>query len=149
MAAVGFRAAYADADLDALLTPEAAARIDLLESTCAGDVIAGYQDLPVPAYALDPRTTPPFTELIAENTPARVATTAPVLVAHGRVDSLVPISLSQLFFPRLCAAGNIAELRTYEGATHGSVVAAAGPDIGGWIADRLAGARAASTCAGG
>jgi hypothetical protein len=51
------------------------------------------------------------------------------------------------FVPVYCRVGNEVELRTYDGATHGSVLLAARAEVLTWFADRLAGAPAPSSCA--
>ncbi len=146
MAARGFAAAYPQVDVARLLTPEALARSDVVDTACATEVVDSYASIPGTAFAIDPRTTPPYDEIIVANTAGHVRTRAPVLLVHGAGDTLVPVGLSQQFLPMLCAVGTDAELRTYVGATHGSVVTEAQPDVLAWVAARRAGEAAPSGC---
>ena len=148
MAATGFEAAYTEARADTLLTPDAAARASLVDTACAGEIVDAFAATQGSVFAVDPRSTPPFDQLIAENTPGRTRTGAPVLIAHGTADTLVPVALSQAFVPVFCSVGNEVELRTYPDATHGSVLPAAQADVLAWFAARLTGAPASSSCAG-
>jgi pimeloyl-ACP methyl ester carboxylesterase len=146
MAATGFAAAYPEIDLDRLLTAEARAKAGVVDTECAGAVIEAYAATEGTAYAIDPRVTAPYDEIVVANTAGRARTDAPVLLVHGTGDTLIPVVLSRLFLPSLCATGTVAELRTYEGATHGSVLTAAAPDVLAWVAARRSGEAAPSSC---
>ena len=67
-------------------------------------------------------------------------------MVQGTGDTLVLPVLTSSFLPKLCGAGNVAEYRAYEGATHGSVLQAARADILAWLEDRLSGVSAVSGC---
>jgi alpha-beta hydrolase superfamily lysophospholipase len=85
---------------------------------------------------------------LSENTP-RVPISAPVLIAQGQVDDLVPQSVQDHYVAARCAAGQPIDYRVYASLDHLSLVASnspLGPDLVAWTSDRFAGKAAASTC---
>jgi dienelactone hydrolase len=71
---------------------------------------------------------------------------APVLVVLGLRDQLVSPASVQAYVDRLCAQDATVELRTYPTADHGSVMSEARADVLAWMAARVAGEGAPSTC---
>jgi dienelactone hydrolase len=69
-----------------------------------------------------------------------------LLVVQGTVDTTIPQALTDAFDTKACAAGDTVDYRTYDGATHGSVIAAAQDDVVAWMKDRVAGKPAPTTC---
>jgi hypothetical protein len=59
---------------------------------------------------------------------------------------VLPKALTDVFADGLCAAGDNVEYRTYEAATHRSVIDQSADDVVAWIAARVAGTPAKSTC---
>ena len=71
---------------------------------------------------------------------------APLLVVQGTADQLVPQSSTDAFVKKACAAGDTVDYRLVPGANHGEEIHAAATDIAAWLADRVNGAPATSTC---
>jgi acetyl esterase/lipase len=89
-----------------------------------------------------------FGRLLRANTPsARIA--APVLVAQGLADVLIPPSVQEGWVAQRCAAGQAIDYREYAGLTHTTLVLPASPLIDQlvqWAQDRLAGEPAHGNC---
>jgi hypothetical protein len=63
----------------------------------------------------------------------------PIFLAQGLADTVVYPAATMATADKLRAAGNDVTLRTYPGADHNGVMAAALPEILAWSADRMAG----------
>ena len=89
-----------------------------------------------------------FGRLLRVNSPtARIA--APVLVAQGLADVLVPPNVQEGWVAQQCAAGQAIDYREYAGLTHTSLVLPASPlidELVQWAQDRLAGKPAQGNC---
>jgi predicted esterase len=75
------------------------------------------------------------------------AAVGPVLMVHGDADESLPPFLSAELVEELCDAGVAVQYRTYPGAGHDGVLAAAADDAARWLTDRLAGADPPADCA--
>lgn len=139
---------YPSIDLEALLTPEARALLPLLDELCTPALAGELAELPagVAQPGVAPLELDPFGELVVESSAGHRPVEPPILVVHGDGDELIPVALSELLVPALCGVDADAELRTYPGATHSSILDAAATDVLAWTADRFAGA-ATSGCA--
>jgi hypothetical protein len=67
-------------------------------------------------------------------------------VFQGGSDPLILPKFTDAFVARLCAAGDTVDYALYPGYGHLSVIAPSMPDTLAWMADRLAGTPAPSTC---
>jgi hypothetical protein len=144
----GFQAAYPDADPSLLLTDAGLASLDLVDQGCIGDVFAAVAALGDEQLLRSGPTPPAWARLLEENDPGQVAVDSPVLILHSQTDELLPASLSESLFERMCTAGQVVERRTYDtGETHMAAAPAAFADGFTWI-DRLMEdeATAQSTC---
>jgi pimeloyl-ACP methyl ester carboxylesterase len=86
--------------------------------------------------------------LLRANTPS-TRITAPVLVAQGLADVLVPPGVQEAWVAKQCAAGQEIDYREYDGQTHTSLVLPSSPLIDQlvqWAQDRLAGKPARGNC---
>jgi acetyl esterase/lipase len=127
-----------------VLTPAGRKAVGRVRSTCLLELMA---DPPVVAVRPhDLLTTPPWPALLARNTPGKVATPAPVLIAQGADDDRVTPAVTRALVQRLCRLGDTVELRTYQGVGHFDVLQVASTDMVGWTGDRLAGRPTRSTC---
>jgi uncharacterized membrane protein HdeD (DUF308 family)/alpha-beta hydrolase superfamily lysophospholipase len=85
---------------------------------------------------------------LRQNTPtAHIA--APLLVAQGTSDEVIPISITKQWVSQQCAAGQHLDFQTYPDKTHMSVLATNSPlpkDLIAWTAARFAGQPAPQTC---
>ena len=89
-----------------------------------------------------------FGRLLRANSPtARID--APVLVAQGLSDILVPPSVQEGWVAERCAGGQAIDYREYAGLTHTTLVLPASPlmdELVQWAQDRLAGKPAGDNC---
>lgn len=76
------------------------------------------------------------------NTPPKV----PLAVYQGEVDQAVVPLATTIYVKKACASGAEVAYIRYEGIDHIRLAARAEPDFLAWIADRFAGAPAATTC---
>ena len=85
---------------------------------------------------------------LRENTPtARIA--APLLIAQGEADPLVPPSVQSKYALALCHSGQPLEYRKYPGLDHVGLVKAGSPliaDLLRWTQDRLDGLPQVAAC---
>ena len=89
-----------------------------------------------------------FGRLLRANSPT-AQIDAPVLVAQGLVDVLVPPAVQQGWVAQRCAGGQAIDYREYAGLTHTSLVLPASPlmdELVLWARDRLAGKPARGNC---
>src|SRR5690606_3109925 len=142
--------AYPDADPADVAVPEALDSLDQVDEGCFPQGAAACQatldEPPLRERALE---TPPWPALAQANEPGRRPGASPVLIVHGDDDSLIPAASSALLVGQMCAAGATVHRRTYPGADHSSVLAAAAADTAAWIDARTAGQAAPDDCADG
>jgi pimeloyl-ACP methyl ester carboxylesterase len=89
-----------------------------------------------------------FGRLLRANSPSSQID-APVLVAQGLADVLIPPSVQQAWVAQRCADGQAIDYREYAGQTHTSLVLPASPlmdELVEWAEDRLAGKPARDNC---
>ena len=135
----GFEAAYPEADLRAVLTPAARARLSVVDEGCFEDVLAAFQRPASEVLRLEALLEPPWPALMIENTPGQRATDVPIFVGQGSADALVVPELTDALVARLEALGDAVTYRRYPGASHGGVLDAAWPEVRAWLEARLAG----------
>ena len=81
------------------------------------------------------------------NDPGRVKTSTPILVVQGTADTTVPPALTDDYVTKMaCPIGDTVDYLHVTGATHGTIVTVSVPTIVAWMAQRLAGAPAPTTC---
>lgn len=89
----------------------------------------------------------PWTTYIDTNTAGNYASTSPVLIIQGEMDTLNVPAASQRLTERLCTAGTVAKVSLYPGVGHVNVVYMGRTEVLRWVQDRLAGVAAApSSC---
>lgn len=143
MGAFGFKAAYPDLPLQAILAEEVIAQREQVEMMCQRQIAESFAGYSTERLLVNsPAEVKPWAAVIAENTPGRHRTPAPVLLVHGAQDELVPPVISQLLLQRLCSVGVQAERREYAGVGHGGVVAASLEELLDWIHVRSTGGTA-------
>jgi hypothetical protein len=79
------------------------------------------------------------------NSPGRTSIAAPVLLAHGLGDRLVPPAATRSFSRQLCAAGTLVQVRPVR-AAHADAGRRSAGAVARWIADRFAGRAARTSC---
>ena len=128
-----------DLPLD-VLTPEAQALVPDLATECSVDIAS-------PPTLVDLRDRPDWLARLRENTPASIRTDVPVLIFQGDADQVVPIESTRSMVARMCAVGDVVDLRVIPGADHvGSVSPTSVLAAVAWVGERLAGFPARSTC---
>lgn len=147
MAAAGFHAAYPDLDESTIFTPEGIAAVEKAGDSCSSEIVSEYRGKDPNLYMkADPGTTEPFASILEENSPGVRATKVPIFMYQGEADEQIPVVASKLVLDRYCKNGTTAYRKTYPGATHTSVIPLALPEIESYIADRLAGRPAPTSC---
>lgn len=146
MGGMGFAAAYPEADVDAVLTPQGREDAVVVEEQCAAEVLEAFAGPVEETIAQNPMDVPPWPALLEENTPGAVATDAPIHVFQGSEDALVPEFVTDEYVGRVCELGSVVELVIYPGADHSGVFEPALGENLTWIAERFAGGDAADTC---
>lgn len=147
MAVVGFHAAYPSISLASVLTPQAVAGIGYLDQHCAADVIDHYAEFtPGQIIAQSPLTVPTLAALLRQNTAGTVATPGPLFIAQGDRDELVPKPVTDQYVQRACGVGDHLLYRVYPGQDHIGARDASVKDVQAWMAARVAGQPAPSTC---
>jgi alpha-beta hydrolase superfamily lysophospholipase len=129
------------------LQPVAAARRPLLTHGCWEEAVPGFDDLEAEQMLAGPEVGARLGAVLDQCcTSDPSAAIGPLLVVHGEADEALPLGLSEQLVDELCAAGVTVQFRTYPGATHDGVLAAAAAEVGSWLTDRLTGSPATSTC---
>jgi acetyl esterase/lipase len=142
-----YGAVYDDLDLAEVLTPPALERIDVVEQRCLQGVTEAFSDRAPSAWLVaNPVDLEPWERRIEENEPGSAPISAPVLVVQGATDFVVPAASTRTAVERLCAGGNVVDYREYPGTNHAEILAEAGTDVLAWVAERVAGVEARSTC---
>ncbi len=140
MGAFGFKAAYPDLDLGAILSPDTVAQKESVDRLCQAEISNRFRGSRLDRVLVaSPAEAPGWAEAILANTPGREKTGVPVLLIHGDADQVVPVQVSQFLFQRLCGLGVEAERQVYGGADHFEVVPAAAGDVLDWIEELQAG----------
>jgi alpha-beta hydrolase superfamily lysophospholipase len=145
-----YAAQYPGLELTSILTDAGAA----VTQTMAGLCLFGDNDkLHAVATPLlgrylrsDPRTTEPWSAILAENTLGAPPAGLPVFVAQGGADSLVIPSATEGYVAASCRGGGRMTFRLYPTDTHGTIANTAMPDVLTFLAKGLAGTPVPSTC---
>lgn len=148
MGVAGFNAAYPEADLSLLLTPQGIEELDVVDQGCSGHVYQHYAGLN-PDDLLQPGYTEvePWATLTQENNPGHEATEAPIFVFHSTEDELIPYQLSEIMMDRMCSNGQVIERVTPAAGGHGGATPAAYQAAFDWIQARFEGEPVNSSCA--
>jgi acetyl esterase/lipase len=151
MALYGSAAEHPEIDPASYLGDAVAAAAELAIGACGDRGINTLLQLAAdPSFwARDPGITSPAREVIAANEVGNVASDAPLLLVSGSLDPLVVTDRVRSLFDRLCASGQVTDLRIVNGANHGDIVMRTAVDAGAWMAARLAGELATDSCPSG
>lgn len=149
MALYAWSTTYGNFPLTSVLTEEAIRRSTVITTGCMADVESVYGTIPAGALLAPGWSRNAAVGLdIEANDPGLSPTSAPVLVVQGTGDALIPYPATTAFVrTQLCAAEHdTVRYLPVSGAGHSGVLIAAASDVLGWIAQRLRGAPATSTC---
>lgn len=144
----GLRAAYgARLDVSAFLTPSARADLSRVAQECEQQTIARWRGRPLRAvFARDPLSDRRLVEILEANSPGGSDPHAPIFLAQGSRDQVIPQQVATDLERRYCRLGATVTRRVYAGADHDGVIDAAGDDILAWIANRTRGGPTPSNC---
>lgn len=149
---VAYSDTYDNVHLDTYIRAGARVAVNEAARRCVSDpavmasvVVAGPQNQSVLRRDV---TSGPLGDRLSDNIPT-ANLPAPLLVAQGTSDDVIPITITEDWIPEQCAAGYELDFRTYRGLSHLSLVTPDSPlidDLTGWTRDRFAGDPAHSTC---
>jgi pimeloyl-ACP methyl ester carboxylesterase len=131
-----------------LLTARAHALLSVTKTGCIDDMINDFERAHLTQMLRASAATQArlAAELGRNDDPDRARATGPILIAQGTVDRDVPQGATDGLVARLCALHDNVNYRLYPGRDHNNLVAGSQPLVDQWIAARLAGQPAVSTC---
>jgi len=129
-----------------MLEPEALRLVPDLLARCVDELMndSGWSRL-VPLSMFRPQgqaSVEAFYSDLVANDPVNFPIPVPALLVQGESDSMVSPMVTLALSDRLRHNGTPVTIKTYVGATHGSVLAASANDVADWIARRFAAAAA-------
>lgn len=147
MTAVGFRAAYPNVDLSTVLGPQALTNLGVVDQKCSDDVVDYFAQFPPSqVVAHNPLDVPVLAQLIQQDTAGGVHSGVPQFIVQGDQDALVPKMVTDRYVQRACSQGDQLFYRVYPGADHITARDVSVHDVEAWLAARLAGQPAPSSC---
>ncbi len=149
--AYGWTKTYRDLPSSDVFTPTGAQiAASVVPGQCVPAVstaISAQHLTPAAIFQPDAPTNPVVVAHARLNDPGRVRTPAPMLVVQGTADMVVPPALTDSYVGSMaCPVGDRIDYVHMTGATHGSVVQVDLATVEQWIADRLHGTEAPTTC---
>lgn len=152
MALAAYDFAYEEIDASEVLTPQGVDLLAELENGCTDYVFNVFNSYEVSdLISVDnPLTIPAWRDIAIDNDVNQRALPAPVFIAHGGADTLIPPASSALLCAQITPIPDQGPTlrRVYEGASHGGVALAAAEDTITWLTDRFAGQEAEETGCG-
>ena len=137
-------------DLGQVLSPAGVVATPQLAALCLFGQHRALQHLAAPLVGNyvehDPARVPPWSELLAANTPTTDPYGVPMLVAQGTADKVVDPSTTIGYVRGLCRAGQPVDLHLEPGVSHALVAVRAVDDVVSFFDDALAGRAVRSTC---
>jgi alpha-beta hydrolase superfamily lysophospholipase len=147
MTAVGFRAAYPNVDLGPVLGPQALNNLNVVDQRCSDDVVDYFAQFPPSqVIAHNPLDVPVLAQVLQQNTAGAVHVAVPQLIVQGDADALVPKMITDRYVARACSQRDEVLYRVYPGRDHITARDVSVPDVEAWLAARLAGQPAPSSC---
>lgn len=147
MALYGAATEHPAIDPNDYVSPAAAAASSAIDTGCLNDIAAAFLSVPFDQfYVHDPAVTEPARSILMGNDVGRTRVDAPLMLVQGTADTTVVPQRTRDLFARLCTTGQTTDYLEVPGAGHGDVIVKALPQIQAWMADRLAGAPAPSSC---
>jgi len=129
------------------VTPLTAEHAKVIDTGCLNDLAISLATVPHDQLFLhDPRTTEPAHSTAIANEPGHAPSAAPILLVQGTADTTVVPTRTEKLRGQLCAWHEPVAEVIVPGGTHDSAIRAAAPQIGAWLADRLAGVAPPTTC---
>lgn len=97
-------------------------------------------------FKRDPTEMPQWRQIMDENTPGKRAINAPVLIAQGRKDAIVPYKINRRFLSDTCSLGTPAQFMTMRNTGHMYAAETSARQTVDWIKDRFSGRRMRDWC---
>ncbi|OAH50154.1 alpha/beta fold hydrolase [Microbacterium oleivorans] len=149
-----FSSIYDDVSYDDYVRPGADTVLRQMSERCLSDPAIVVSVAAALGMSGDPRlfSTPPATGPLGIHLRANAAPlrqNAPLLVAHGGADGVIPVTTQTAYVERMCAAGQVVDYRIYDGYEHAAVVERPSPlleELIDWTAARFAGEPAPEEC---
>ena len=148
MGVSGYQAGYPElARIPTVLSPDATRRADLATSECTSVVVETLANDDVHTlFAQDLRAVPEWKLRIDENAAGHRPAGAPVFLWQGSADTLTPEAMNTEYFHTACQQGSTIAYKTYNGADHRSVFAAAHDDVFAFLTARVKGTTPENNC---
>ncbi len=146
MGLIGAQAAYPDAKVADVLTPDALEQTKIVDKKCYEDVLAAFEQPVDQVIAKNPSEVPPFPAIFAADSPGSRPVAAPMFVYQGLSDDVVYKVFTDKYVQKACALGNTVEYKTFSGKDHYEENSAAEKDVLEWMQARLGGLPAPSSC---
>jgi alpha-beta hydrolase superfamily lysophospholipase len=149
-----FSSIYDDVSYDDYVRPGADTVLRQMSERCLSDpaiVVSVAASLGMsgdPRLFSEPPASGPLGVHLRDNA-APLHQNAPVLLAHGGADSVIPVTTQTAFVRRMCAAGQVVDYRIYDGYEHAGVVERPSPlldELIEWTTARFAGKPAPEKC---
>lgn len=142
-----FSSIYDDVSYDDYVRPGADTVLRQMSERCLSDPSIVVSVAAALGMSGDPRlfSTPPASGPLGVHLRANAAPlrqNAPLLVAHGGDDSVIPVATQTAYVDRMCRAGQVVDYRIYDGYEHAAVVERPSPlldELIEWTAARFAG----------
>jgi acetyl esterase/lipase len=141
-----------DMSLETVVEPGAIDNVEKIGAEC----LAGFSDTVIDIAAVehlkgkflraDPVTTPPWSKVVAINTPGQMHAGAPVFIAQGSGDKVVDPPVTTEFATKLCNQGTHVRFFEVPDATHQIIANVSAAAAVSWMADRFAGAPPPTNC---
>ena len=138
--------------MDTVVAPAAIGKVSEINKNCINSFEGQLHDLsdekalPDNYISQQALASPPWSQIISENSVHGIAGKTPVLIMQGLADTLVRPAITEQFVKKACAAGAVIQFVTMPQKTHDSAGKASVPEAIGWIANRFAGQRPPNTC---
>ncbi|HWJ98943.1 MAG TPA: lipase family protein [Acidimicrobiales bacterium] len=140
MVIAGINAAYPDADLDDILTPEGQAVLKSVDEGCVGDVFDAAGAAKGQLFVPDGNQTEPWSDLGKEQDAGTEKTNdAPILLMHSDEDQTVPTFFIDQVEQRMCANGQVVERIDLPEGNHTSAAVPAYEQALTWMQGLFAG----------
>lgn len=138
---------YPNAPANAILTERGQHDLAIAMRKCLfSEVLDFLIEPPTTYFRVNPATVSTWATLLTTNIPAQAPIAAPVFVAQGTADPIVLPNTTDTFVQRMCSLGNTVQFKSYPGARHLNINTYASADVLAWMAGRLRGEPAPSTC---
>ncbi len=141
---------YSNLPITSLLTPEALAKIGVVQSQCEDGIGTAYSTLQ-PDQVEQPglSTDAAWQEHLEQNDPGHSPTYAPILIVQGEEDLLIPYRLDEQFAQMVCARQHDrVTFDLYPTGGHYTATVQSRSAVLKWVAARFASEPAPSTCRG-